>query len=32
MHILHLLWIVPLSFFFGFVVAATLSAAKSEDE
>lgn len=31
MNILHLLWIVPVSAFFGFMVAACLSAAADAD-
>jgi hypothetical protein len=31
-HIAHLLWIVPLSAFFGFMVCAVLSAASRADK
>ena len=32
MHIWHLLWIVPVSAFFGFMVAACLAAASNADQ
>ena len=32
MNILHLLWIVPVSAFFGFMVAACLAAASDADK
>lgn len=32
MHFLHLLWIVPLTFFGGFALCALLTIAKASDE